>query len=438
MPSATAATTQATVQFRPHPVVDARGYIDVWALRRDVIAVEALTPITDEDRCSREGDPDEPPMSRQQLERQRREERACYASAARESELFQKAKIAFNRAWLPNIKAAIAKGDVVAEVIFLLCETTYVLDRGEEATTCNQHKQTTAMARLQEIGFAAAYEPCDFTVVTWNRDFRFCTGEYDNWPTDAFRYLRLNRSRPLTPGYLTWGRELHYGGGAGLYDGRKVLDWPSDVKAARDLEIDRILKQEPRWSVFLLTRVGRHEWVPEGSHSTSGRLASAWTGRYGLVRGAENWTKPLQPMAGIADIRRVGDEFRITIKSGAKEPLSDVTDCRLRYSGGLTYLPERTATGQQSAQLTSLGYFYEGGGWRAGTFWDDGSVDAALAPLDPKKRYRQVLMQCDEGEDDQSSRLRFLVLSGDTLLEFAADSPYGTRDLSVRHFRRVP
>ena len=438
MPCTGAEPTKATVPFHPRPVVDARGYVDVWALRRDVIAVEALTPITDEDHCSPEGDFDGPQMSRQQLQRQRREEKACYASAARESERFQKAKIAFNRAWLPKIKAAIAKGDAVAEVIFLLCETTDVLDRGEEVTTCNREKQTAAVARLRDIGFAAAYEPCDVSVVTWNRGFRFCTGRHDNWHTDAFRYLRLNRSRPLTPGYLTWGRELHYSGSAGIYDGRKLLDPPRDVKAARDLEIDRILRQEPRWSVFLLTRVGRHEWVPEGSHSTSGRLAPAWAGRYRLVRGSGNWTKPLQPMTGIADLRRVGDEFTITVKSDAKAPISDVADCRLRYSGGLTYLPQLTAAGQQSAQLTSLGYFYEGGGWMAGTFWDDGSVDAALAPLDPKKRYRQVLMQCDEGEDDQSPRLRFLILSGDTLLEFAADSPYGTRDLSVRHFRRIP
>jgi hypothetical protein len=438
MAFASEGSARAEIPVDLAPSADGRGYVDVWALRRDVITVESLIPTTDEDSCSTEGDPDAPPMVQRQIERERREEKACVAKARSEAVRFQSAKAAFNRAWLPMIRTAITKGDVVAEVIFLLCETTEILDRGVAVSTCNQKKQAAATKRLREIGFAAAYEPCDFKVVAWDRAFRFCTGEYDNWRTDVFRDLKLNRSRALTPGYLTWGRELHYGGSADPYDGRQIV-WPSEeAKAAKDREVDAILKKEPRWSVFLLTRVGRHEWVPEGSQSVSGVLDAAWFGRYQLVRGASSWTDPLLPMTGVADIHRDENGDRITITSGAPEPIADVTNCRLRYSGGLSYLPQLNPSGQQSAQRTSLGYFYEGSGWKAGSFWEDGAADAALAPLDPKKRYRQVLMECAEGEADQNRRVRFLILAGDTLLEFAAESPYGTRQLSVRHFTRIP
>lgn len=144
-------------------------------------------------------------------------------------------------------------------------------------------------------------------------------------------------------------------------------------------------------------------------------------------------------MSGSAQVRRVGDEFRITIQTGRSDaPLADVADCRLRYSGGLTYLPELNAKGQQSPQRTALGYFYSVSTGRApASFSEDGAADAALAPLDVKKRYRQVLMQCDAAEGDNNDRLRFLLLAGDTLVEFAADGDSGV-PLSVRHYVRVP
>lgn len=421
--------------FQPHATVDARGFIDVWALRRDVIAVEALMPTINSDFCDREGSPDDPPMSKRAAARLAREEKSCETKAAEQEARFEAARAAFNAAWLPKFKAAISEGDLVAEVIYLQCETTTALDRGEDPSTCNNAKTSQALTRLREIGFKPAYEPCDERVQTWRRAFRYCTGESDNWATDAFRQLRLNRPAALTPGYLTWGRGLHYGGSASFYTGRTFFYATAEHHQARELAIDQLLQREPRWAAFLLTRVGRHEWVPQGTTSATGQLDAAWLGRWRLERGAENWTDPLQPMAGTADIHRVGEAFSITLHTGAGAPLADATDCPLRYSGGLTYLPMLTGHGQQRADRTALGDFYLTGSGQGVSFDNDGAADAALAPLNTKKRYRQVLMQCEQAEADGNERVRFLLLSGDWLLEFATEAPDG-RKLGVRHYRR--
>lgn len=427
----------AAPPFQPRATVDGRGFVDVWALRRDVIAVEALTPTINSDFCDRERSPDDPPMSKRAAARLAHEEMSCANKAAEQEARFESARAAFNAAWLPKFKAAIGKGDLVAEVIYLQCETTTALDRGEDPSTCNNAKASQALARLREIGFEPAYEPCDGRVQTWQRAFRYCTGEYDIWATDAFRQLRLNRPAALTPGYLTWGRELHRGGGTSPFSGRTFFYATAEHHQARELAIDQLLQREPRWAVFLLTRVGRHEWVPQGTTSATGQLDAAWLGRWRLERGADNWTAPLQPMAGTADIHRVGEAFRITLQTGAGAPLVDATDCPLRYSGGLTYLPKLTGQGQQSAERTALGDFSSTGNGLDASFANDGAADAALAPLNTKKRYRQVLMQCDQAEADGNDRVRFLLLSGDWLLEFATEAPDG-RKLAVRHYRREP
>lgn len=259
--------------FQPHAAVDTRNRLDVWALRRDVIALEALQPTADEDFCYPEHEDGN--VSPRQLERERKLGDECAARARREAKRFKEGKAAFNRAWLPKFKQAIAGGDVVAETIFLLCDTTELLDRGDAVSTCHASRADGAMRRLQDIDFEPAYKPCDHTAPAWRRAFVFCTGQYGNWPTDSFRTLSLNRPRALTPGYLTWGRELHYGGSPSIYTGRTQF-WPSwQLQDDTDAAVEKLLKQEPRWGVFLLRRVGRHEWVPYGAVSDTGRLDAA-------------------------------------------------------------------------------------------------------------------------------------------------------------------
>jgi hypothetical protein len=118
----------------------------------------------------------------------------------------------------------------------------------------------------------------------------------------------------------------------------------------------------------------------------------------------------------------------------ATPPFQDVTDCTLRYSGGLTYYPQMTPSGQ-AATATTLGYFYAAGAAPSGGFFPDGQIQEAIAPFAPKKRFKQVLMQCDGAESADSDRLRFLLLAGDTLVEIGAEAPFGAK-LAVRHYRR--
>ena len=282
------------------------------------------------------------------------------------------------------------------------------------------------------------------------------------WKTAAFAELRLNRT-PLTPGFLAWGPELYYGGSPSPWSG--IDYWRSgpkivfygdaqvaaagpdvaafrreraDTLAAAEAGIDRYLQQDPRWAVFLLHRVGHHEWVPDGMRSDTGRLDASWDGEWELKREATNWLGPMHEARGHARIRRDADgNARIDVHAEqAAEPVRDVEDCALRYSGGLTYFPQVTAAGQ-SPQLTTLGYFYDGGGTKPGSFGADGANAAAVAPFDPRKRYRQVLVQCANAEAADNDRVRFLLLAGDVLVEFAVATPFSGKDLHVRHYERT-
>lgn len=282
------------------------------------------------------------------------------------------------------------------------------------------------------------------------------------WKTAAFAALRLNRT-PLTPGFLAWGPELYYGGSPSPWSGidywrsgpkivhsgnaQVAVGGPDDAEFRRELAdtlaaaeagIDRYLRQDPRWAVFLLHRVGHHEWVPDGMRSDTGRLDASWDGDWELVREASNWLGPMREAHGHARIRRdAGGDARIDVRAGqAAEPVLDVEDCGLRYSGGLTYFPQMTPAGQ-SPQLTTLGYFYAGGGTKPGSFGDDGDNAAAVAPFDPRKRYRQVLMQCANAEAPDNDRVRFLLLAGDVLVEFAVGKSSTGTDLHVRHYERT-
>jgi len=510
--------------YKPVAVVDARGLIDVWALRRDVAEAETHFAYDDTDHCYPEGDEgdgsDAPPDPAASA-RAEAASKACIATTQAAYAEYDRYRTAFNAAWLIPMRKAMQHGDMIAEVILRQCATTPVLDRSGIESTCDEDaaRKAIAYARLEQIGFAPATDPAR-RIVNWQQQadgkgalrenqrhvldalrhgamgfdfmdirasgnvardaqeldaFRrwvviqavmqdapraFTIVPYTtsaSWATATFGDLRLNR-KPLTPGYLTWGRQLYYGGSPSTWSGpdywrfgptmiyqnniQIAVSGPdvaefrrelADTLAQAEAGIDRTLKQDPRWAVFLLHRLGHHEWVPEGMQSETGRLDASWNGEWDLKREASNWIGPMPATRGRARIRRDGDgNARIDIHAeNAAEPMRDVESCALRYSGGLTYTPQVTPAGQ-SPQLTTLGYFYS----RAtGGFSVDGANAAAVAPFDPRKRYRQVLMQCANAESDDSERVRFLLLAGDVLVEFAV-APSDT-GLHVRHYERV-
>lgn len=311
-----------------------------------------------------------------------------------------------------------------------------------------------APATAEELQDIRRWLLIDAALSEVRRAFTFSIGP--EWHTSELAVPRLNR-RPLMPGYLTWGRALHYGGGNSAYSGphdwmaggrRTLLRFDNrrqlvlgdandpdfmrqlhDLLAASEAAIDARLRADPRWAVFLVSRQGRHEWIPAGSRSTSGQLAAEWTGSWTLQKTFYDFTpEPSAPAHAPhwATISRDGDRSWIDYATAAGR-----YRCELRYSGGSTY---RLQDGQHgsSATDTALGYlpavsrnFHAGG---------PGPVDA-LAPLDPRKRYRQVLVLCPEGEAEDNRSVRFLLLAGDTLLEIHRDAAHGPL-VQMRHYTR--
>lgn len=432
--------------FNPSPKKDARGFIDVWQLRNDVAEVEALQASDNTDGCYQEGGPEEKPLSAEEVKQRALAEETCVEKVRRAFDAYQRIFASFNQSWLPVMLEAMRKGDVVAEVIMRQCDTTSALDRGGLESTCDPdpERRSMAMNRLKEIGFAPAYtDPrAEGKFVHGTRAFTFHRTNHGVWKTDAFAFLRLNR-KPQTPGTLTWERFLYSSSSNDLYDGLKNFDVNVNdaIAEIEGVEIDRYLTQDPRWGVFLLHRVGHHEWVPEGMKSTTHILDPSWEGTWDLEKEAENWILPMKPASGRAIITRKGEFMQITIQAKqAREPFKNVIDCTLRYSGGQTYLPELTPSGQ-AATATILGYFYGAAANRMGnsafpkpgTFYKDGQNKEAVAPFDPEKRYEQILMQCPNAESDGTGRVRFLLLTNDVLVEFGF---WYADHLAVRHYRR--
>jgi hypothetical protein len=139
------------------------------------------------------------------------------------------------------------------------------------------------------------------------------------------------------------------------------------VLAQIESSINRYLADDPRWGVFLLHRIGHHEWVPEGTESTTHVLDATWEGTWMLERETRDWTSPMKSAVGRAAIKHSGDYFEISVAADQpEEPFPNVEDCVLRYSGGSTFLPE-PGTDVQKATGTFLGSFYPSG--RAAWCW---------------------------------------------------------------------
>ena len=287
------------------------------------------------------------------------------------------------------------------------------------------------------------------------RAFTYSSGRFSaGWRTDAFYALRLNRA-PLTPGYLTWGRKLYYGGEHSYWTGEHYwrsgplkiyLQYASNIEAliayqgdaafmgmlrdtlaASEASIDRSLAQDKRWSVFLLHRVGLHEWVPEGMESSTGKLEKEWQGEWVLEKEFVDWQPASVPAGFGATIYAENGATRIRFRNGDDGPKEE--PCELRYSGGKTYIPGSAGLGSSSTD-TPLGYLPA----ISGISQFDPSPKEPFAPLDPKVQYPQVLVQCPQGEWPDSERVRFLLRANDTLIEVTWE-PGGTR-LVMLHYRR--
>lgn len=489
------------------PLVDARGFIDVWQLRHDVAEVPARVESDNEDYCHPEGDPEEKPPSAKEAKRRASEENACVEKMRQAFAAYQRIFASFNQAWLPVMMEAIRKGDLVAEIIMRQCETTDVFDRSGIESTCDSdlQRRRIALQRLVKIDFMPAVDTTEeIAAQKWSnlegyqrrkerlqlatlKKVRAGALLYDRSLVDyspgnvvkkeielkliqrwmlldaisqdaprAFTFrnipLRLNR-KPLTPANMTWGQMSYRGdpengwywrssppfsvlldNGSGSHEavaGRGVTDFErarKELLAEIESNINRYLSQDPRWGAFLLHRIGHHEWVPEGMKSTTHLLDRSWNGTWILEKETHDWRKPMKPSTGHAVIKRHGDYMRITVTADKEEePFLNIENCTLRYSGGLTFLPE-LVHGGQVAESTIFGY-------RVGEMWQDGSNKEAVSPLDPKKRYKQVLMQCDKAESADSDRVRFLLLAGEVLVEVGAFNPF--RPISVRHYRRL-
>jgi len=528
--------------------IDARGYIDVFELRRDVALVEPMqTAETHEEYCDDEkyegddyddvGEPGEPLTPEQIKEREERraaaeaaaeehdrEVQACIERAREPAAQFQAARKALNDAWRPALLAAMQKGDPVAEVIVRQCSTTPVLDRSGVETTCDPDpaKRKLAAEKLRATGFVPAldlemepgywefgpgatrspkgraklqqivlnaiehgslgaipyeasgcsHDDPEFTH-TWRliqeAQFRVKQAFTFSWKPDQTDALTLVRE-PLRATELTWGpatvssvpdrtffpsiiANTRQSAGGYTPDVMRSLDSclgmglsfadtneeVGEVVKAEQANVDAYLKQDPRWAVFLMKRIGHHEWAPYDQEPQAAKLGNEWLGRWVLDKTYADFAPvPAQP-AGSAEIYLDGAAPRITISVSGQQGVN-TSGCALRASGAETPAwtkgdIRRSVLGDLFPLVTSKGYDYLG----KGQDWvnkQTGEING-LEPFQvTTARQAQILMQCPEGEAPGTETARFLLLANDTLVEVQAATLHGSV-VYVRHYRRA-
>ncbi len=281
--------------------------------------------------------------------------------------------------------------------------------------------------------------------------------------------IRLNR-QPVTPVKLTWGPRFYVNSNLLEFAGlntfwyglnnmhnniRKIprgfqtsIDNVLDLVVTTESTIDRYLKDDPRWAVFLLNRVGHHEWDPVGVKSKTSSIKKELLGKWEITKTFEDWKlienydTPLS--AETVKIYKDGEVTKIDFyaKKMVTPPLENGLGCILRYSGASTFLPEITShANSQSWQQSMLGLLKE----RSDQVEPDTINAAAFAPFDPKKVYEQILVLCPEGESTNTQQLRFLLLAEGALVEVAARSPntqrpfadFKTDPIYIRHYKHV-
>lgn len=267
--------------------------------------------------------------------------------------------------------------------------------------------------------------------------------------------LRLNR-KPLGTPTLAWSANVFHSGSpyTGPYDPawdgftaylnydrhREItVGGPRDAQYQRMLHhtltrsekrIDAWLQRDPRWAVFVLHRHGHHEWIPQGMDSPLGQLDPAWEGQWVLHQKFVDFKPVALPAAEAAAQLRIRVSQPPAIAQFAEVGTPGYA-CALRYSGASSPRPEgnRHAT---TATATALGYLPALS--PAISPYDPGPTEA-FAPLSPHKSYKQVLVQCPQGEWPDNRNKRFLFLANDTLVEMR--KPQGSRSLEMLHWRRA-
>lgn len=213
-------------------------------------------------------------------------------------------------------------------------------------------------------------------------------------------------------------------------------DFEADLQellSANEKAIDSYLQDDPRWGIFLLQRIGHHEFVPQGMVAESHEVSAALIGDWVLEKHYIDWKAMEGDIQGAAKISRDGDFTRISInsktfKSGLNEidQLPDVRHCLLRKSGG-----QWPGIGYEPTDNSRHGRYSKGIGDIRKP--EDAAVPA-YSPFDLKSNYDQILMQCQGAETNSSDRVRFLLLAGDTLVEFSTSSPVH-QVLHIRHYK---
>lgn len=252
-------------------------------------------------------------------------------------------------------------------------------------------------------------------------------------PTLAWSANVFNSGHPYTGAFdPAWGgfavylqydnhRKIMVGGDEDV----QYLRMLYDTLANSEQRIDYWLKRDSRWSVFLLHRYGHHEWIPEGMNSPLAHLNPRWGGEWILDKTFVNFEPKANPGSAHLSIR-VGQQQTVAqFQEGDTSPYA----CELRYSGANSLIPQNK-NHAETATTTALGYLPS---LAQISPHADGPAKP-FEPMNPKNVYRQVLVQCPQGEWPDNRNKRFFFLAQNTLIEIY--QPQGSSDLTIRHWQR--
>jgi hypothetical protein len=254
-----------------------------------------------------------------------------------------------------------------------------------------------------------------------------------SWHIHKFPHIENDLSWGAYRTFLMWeNRSIPVGGERdGAY--WRLL---SETLTRADQRIEYWLKRDSRWAVFLLHRRGHHEWIPEGTESLFGRLKSNWHGRWAVTKTFVDFQRQAGHPVMQASIQARGTQTAIQFDGSD----SIKGECELRYSGGSSYIPENNSNIKSEEINTALGSL--------SSFYIYSALLEPFAPLNKRKAYRQVLVQCPQAEWPNNRNVHFFFLANDTLVEVLQPQSRGQTDVkevpdlkrskvTIRHWKRM-